>query len=241
MIELKRCVIGYHKPLLRDVTLKLEKGQCYSLVGKSGTGKSTLLHLISGLKTASRHIKVFEGTMVVKPDIRTAFVFQSFDQLFPWQSVLKNTLLSTYQSPRRTTKKEALIKARSLLKEVGLSEVEQAYPHALSGGMKQRVAIARALLSEPDLLILDEPLSSVDENTRLSLRDFIKDIIQKHQCTVVIATHHLEDAVYLSDHVITLSQEGRVQTLEIRDDIDTTTAIAAIRQEIFKVSSSDKS
>jgi sulfonate transport system ATP-binding protein len=199
---------------LHDVSLGVEPGTFISLVGPSGCGKSTLLRLISGLEAAdSGHIRV-RGRPVRGPGLDRGMVFQDH-RLFPWLTVERNILLSL----RRTTYSEAQKRriVGDLIALVGLAGFEEAQPHQLSGGMAQRAAIARALAPRPDILLLDEPFGALDSLTRTRLQNEFLRIWAHEGITMLMVTHDVEEAVFLSDRVVVIEpRPGRVRrTLDI--------------------------
>ena len=178
---------------LAEINLDIGTGEFVSIVGPSGCGKSTLLRIIAGL--VSTH-----GT-VVKPD-KGAFVFQD-SALLPWRNVQKN--IELLMELELIPKAERVEKARSALSQVGLTGFEKNYPHQLSGGMKMRLALARSLVLNPDYLLMDEPLSAVDELTREVLQEEIYALWKKDKFTAILVTHNVPEAVYLSNTVVIMS------------------------------------
>ncbi|MHB1207548.1 MAG: ABC transporter ATP-binding protein [Rhodospirillaceae bacterium] len=179
-------------------TLSIAAGSFVSLVGPSGCGKSTLLRLIAGLETPSAGI-------VQREDDSVGFVFQS-PTLMPWASVLDNTAL-----PLRIKGLKDDTPARDAMARVGLDGFADAYPHELSGGMKMRVSIARAIVTQPRLLLMDEPFAALDEITRFHLNDDLLALWQRNRWTVVFVTHSIREAVFLSERVMVLSpRPGRI-------------------------------
>ena len=178
---------------LSDVTLDIADGEFVTIVGPSGCGKSTLLRIIAGL--VSSH-----GS--VSSPAKGAFVFQDA-ALLPWRTVQKNVeLLMELES---IPKSERAGKARSVLSQVGLTGFEKSYPHQLSGGMKMRLSLARSLVLSPEYLLLDEPLSAVDELTREVLQEEIYSLHQQEKFTAILVTHNVTEAVYLSNRVVIMS------------------------------------
>mgnify|MGYP003322307216 FL=1 len=171
---------------LAEINLDIGTGEFVSIVGPSGCGKSTLLRIIAGL--VSTHGRV------VKPD-KGAFVFQD-SALLPWRNVQKN--IELLMELELIPKAERVEKARSALSQVGLTGFEKNYPHQLSGGMKMRLSLARSLVLRPDYLLMDEPLSAVDELTREVLQEEIHDLWKKEKFTAILVTHNVPEAVYLS-------------------------------------------
>jgi NitT/TauT family transport system ATP-binding protein len=181
--------------VVRGVDLTIEAGSFVALIGPSGSGKSTLLRLVSGLEAAT------EGR-VERSGGGMAFVFQDA-HLLPWRTVLDNVALPLELAgvPRR----EARARAQAPLADVELSEVAQRFPDQLSGGMRMRVSIARALVTEPQLLLLDEPFGALDELTRQRLDERLRDLYLRRRMTVMFVTHSLAEAVFLADRALVLS------------------------------------
>jgi|TARA_B100000378_G_scaffold255917_1_gene233318 NitT/TauT family transport system ATP-binding protein len=182
---------------LSEVDLDIATGEFITIVGPSGCGKSTLLRIIAGL------INSTEGS-VNKPDTSMgAFVFQDA-ALLPWRNVQKNVeLLMELESG--FSKSERDMKAHDVLNQVGLEGFEKSYPHQLSGGMKMRLSLARSLVLKPDYLLLDEPLSAVDELTREVLQEEIHTLWKEEKFTSILVTHNVTEAVYLSNRVVVMS------------------------------------
>ena len=178
---------------LAEINLDIGTGEFVSIVGPSGCGKSTLLRIIAGL--VSTHGRV------VKPD-KGAFVFQD-SALLPWRNVQKN--IELLMELELIPKAERVEKARSALSQVGLTGFEKNYPHQLSGGMKMRLSLARSLVLNPDYLLMDEPLSAVDELTREVLQEEIYALWKKDKFTAILVTHNVPEAVYLSNRVVIMS------------------------------------
>ena len=178
---------------LAEINLDIGTGEFVSIVGPSGCGKSTLLRIIAGL--VSTHGRV------VKPD-KGAFVFQD-SALLPWRNVQKN--IELLMELELIPKAERVEKARSALSQVGLTGFEKNYPHQLSGGMKMRLSLARSLVLNPDYLLMDEPLSAVDELTREVLQEEIYALWKKDKFTAILVTHNVPEAVYLSNRVVVMS------------------------------------
>ena len=178
---------------LAEVNLDIAAGEFITIVGPSGCGKSTLLRIIAGL--------VSTNGSVMKP-AKGAFVFQDA-ALLPWRNVQKNVeLLMELES---VPKVQIVEKARSVLQQVGLTGFEKSYPHQLSGGMKMRLSLARSLVLRPDYLLMDEPLSAVDELTREVLQEEIHTLWNKDKFTAILVTHNVAEAVYLSNRVVVMS------------------------------------
>ena len=178
---------------LAEINLDIGTGEFVSIVGPSGCGKSNLLRIIAGL--VSTHGRV------LKPD-KGAFVFQD-SALLPWRNVQKN--IELLMELELIPKAERVEKARSALSQVGLTGFEKNYPHQLSGGMKMRLSLARSLVLNPDYLLMDEPLSAVDELTREVLQEEIYALWKKDKFTAILVTHNVPEAVYLSNRVVIMS------------------------------------
>ncbi|CAH0269104.1 ABC transporter ATP-binding protein [Peribacillus sp. NPDC101481] len=195
--------------VLDKINIEVEKGSFVSIVGPSGCGKSTLLYLIAGLDKADTGEIRVAGKKVVKPGPERVVVFQEAG-LFPWLTVLENV---TYGLKlKKIPNEEAKAKALDILKMVHLSRYVDSYPHQLSGGMKQRVAIARALVMEPDILLMDEPFSALDEQTRMVLHKELLEIWRKTKVTIFFVTHNIREAVQLSEKIIVFAtRPGKIK------------------------------
>ena len=194
--------------VLRDLDFTVAAGEFVTLVGASGCGKSTLLRLVIGLEEDYSGEILLHGERVAGPQADRSIVFQDH-RLFPWLTVEQNVALGLEASglPRN----ECCWRVREYIDLVGLSGFEKAYPSQLSGGMAQRAAIARALVTEPKVLLLDEPLGALDSLTRAYLQDELLRIWRERAVTVLMVTHDVEEAVYLSDKMIVLeARPGRV-------------------------------
>ncbi len=196
---------------LRDLSLEFPRGQLISLLGPSGCGKTTLLKIIAGLlEPTSGEVEV-NGKTVTGPGPDRAFVFQDF-ALLPWASVIRN--VSFGLEMRGVAKSEREDIAARYIKEVGLGGFENAYPHELSGGMRQRVGLARALSVDAEVLLMDEPFSAVDEQTRRKFQEDLLGLVQNENKTFIFVTHSIEEAVYVSDQIaILLPRPSRVHEI----------------------------
>jgi NitT/TauT family transport system ATP-binding protein len=194
---------------LDSVSLQVEENEFISIVGPSGCGKSTLLMIVSGLLAASNGRVRIKSEPVVGPHTALGFVFQQ-DVLLEWRTVLQNVMLQA--QVRRLDKQRSLMRARELLRLVGLDEFEDKYPYELSGGMRQRVALCRALLHEPDLLLMDEPFGALDAIARDQLNEDLLRYREQARKTVLFVTHSIPEAVFLSDRVFVMSpRPGRIE------------------------------
>ncbi len=186
-----------------DVSFEVEPREKIVLIGPSGCGKSTLLKAIAGYIAPSAGSIRVSGRDTLKPGPDRAVVFQEFDQLFPWRTVLGNVVY-----PLRVNgagRAEADARAREHLELTGLGGALDRFPHQLSGGMKQRVAIARALALKPAILLMDEPFGSLDALTRARLQRELNDIVARTQVTVVFVTHSIDEALVVGDRVVVLA------------------------------------
>lgn len=191
-----------HLHALHEVSFGIDKGEFISIVGPSGCGKSTLLKIIAGLDAPSSGEVRVQGDAVRGPQSKISMVFQAFG-LFPWRTVLENVEYGLEM--RKTPKDERLEISRQYLEMVGLGGYEHMYPKQLSGGMKQRVGIARALAVDPEVILMDEAFSAIDEVTADVLRDEMGVIHKQTGKTFVLVTHNLPEAIELADKVVVLS------------------------------------
>ena len=182
------------RAVLRDVSLQLQQGEIVSLIGASGCGKSSLLSIASGLDRDFQGQIKMDGNPLNGVSREIGFIFQE-PRLFPWLTVAQNVAFDNDGDPR-------LVKR--LLSEVGLDDHAAALPKHLSGGQAQRAAIARGLFTQPRVLLLDEPFSAVDAFTRMKLQDLLLRIAHEHRLTVLLVTHDIDEALYLSDRVVLL-------------------------------------
>jgi len=196
---------------LRDVNLAFPQGKLTSLLGPSGCGKTTLLKIIAGLIPRNAGEVLVKGKVVDGPGPERAFVFQDF-ALLPWADVLRNVAFGL--ELRGIERKEREEVARRYIAEVGLEGFEHRHPAQLSGGMRQRVGLARALTVNAEIILMDEPFSSVDEQTRRKFQEDLLDLLRHHQKTVIFVTHSIEEAAYLSDQIALLSpRPGKVSRI----------------------------
>jgi len=188
---------------LKKVSFEVKKGEFFVLIGPFGCGKSTLLRIIAGLEKANL------GTLDWQENSKIGFVFQNF-ALFPYLTVFRNIEFGLKMSGVEKNIRQQLV--NDLIKEVGLAGFEDKHPKELSGGMKQRVGIARALAINPNVLLLDEPFSSLDEFTSENLRSLLLKLWQKRKVTVIMVTHLIKEAIELSDRIAILTpQPGSVK------------------------------
>jgi NitT/TauT family transport system ATP-binding protein len=191
---------------IRSVDLGVGEGEFVSIIGPSGCGKSTLLQIVAGLLAPSSGEVRFEGKPIVEPPLGMVYLFQQYSRsLFPWLTVEQNVAFG-FRHATALSQRAAAERCIRYLGMVGLADFRGRSPWELSGGMQQRVAIARALAAEPRVLLLDEPFSSVDALTRLELNGLILDLWSQTGLTVLLVTHDVEEAVYLSDRIVLLTR-----------------------------------
>jgi NitT/TauT family transport system ATP-binding protein len=213
---------------LHDIDLDVPASRLTSLLGPSGCGKTTLLKIIAGLIHPTAGTVLVNGRKVEGPGPERAFVFQDF-ALMPWATVIRNVAFGLELRGIPAAEREAI--AETYIAEVGLTGFERKYPHELSGGMRQRVGLARALAVKADVLLMDEPFSAVDEQTRRKFQEDLLRLMAHERRTFLFVTHSIEEAVYLSDRIVLLSpRPGRVWKL-IEPDLPRTLSPDQIRRE----------
>jgi ABC-type nitrate/sulfonate/bicarbonate transport system, ATPase component len=191
---------------LEDVSFEVEPGEFVCIVGPSGCGKTTLFRIIAGLEEPTSGAVYLDGEAVTEPRPDMGIVFQEY-HLFPWRTVRKNVGFGLEKTGSGMSKGEREKRIQHLVNLVGLEGFEESYPKSLSGGMKQRVALARALAKDPTMLLMDEPLSAVDAQTRERLQNELIDIWRETRKTVLFVTHDVEEALKLSDRVVVMDAE----------------------------------
>jgi NitT/TauT family transport system ATP-binding protein len=202
---------------LEDVNFALPKGELSSIIGPSGCGKTTTLKIIAGLIQPTSGEVLVNGSPVRGPGPDRAMVFQDF-ALMPWATVLRNAAFGL--ELRGVSRKEREAIAREYIAKMNLTGFEDHYPHQLSGGMRQRVGLARAMAVDADILLMDEPFASVDEQIRRKFQEDLLELLSDEHKTVVFVTHSIEEAVYVSDQVVIMTRgPGRVSKL-VRPGID---------------------
>lgn len=190
---------GERTRALQDISLEVKENEFLAVLGPSGCGKSTLLRLISGL------IEPTEGDIEVMDKTNIGFVFQDY-ALFPWRTVRGNLERAFHLGGREPDHDEI----DRYLEKVGLKDYENSLPKELSGGMKQRVALARSLVHDPELVLMDEPFSALDQITKESLYSHFRDVLREENKTIVYVTHDIEEAYLFADRMVLLSGEGQV-------------------------------
>ena len=232
ILEVQNLSLSYYSPegetkALENISFSVKKGEFLSIVGPSGSGKSTLLSILAGILTPT------EGCVAVAEDAKTGYMLQK-DHLFEWRTIEKNILLGLELTGNLTagTREYAL----NLMEQYGLSGFRNRYPSQLSGGMRQRAALIRTLALRPEILLLDEPFSALDYQTRLHVSDDIVSIIKSQRKTAILVTHDISEAVALSDRVIVLSKRpARIKAqFEIQFSLPPDNSIEAREAPEFK-------
>lgn len=218
-VSLNYQTINSETKAVNNLSFTVNDGEFVAIIGPSGCGKTSILSLITGLiKASSGKIYMFDEE-VVEPSKRTAYMLQK-DHLFPWLTIEKNIILPL--DIKKNKNQENLDYANDLLKKYGLFEFKKYYPKQLSGGMRQRVALIRTLTQKPDILLLDEPFSALDFQTRLSVCDDVYKIIKSERKTAILVTHDISEAISLADKIIVLSKRP-AEIIDICEtDIDKT-------------------
>ncbi|VVE37676.1 sulfonate ABC transporter ATP-binding protein [Pandoraea iniqua] len=202
---------GRRVQAVSDVSFDVHDGDRFVLLGPSGCGKSTLLKTIAGFVSPTRGEIRLDGRRIDKPGIDRMVVFQEFDQLAPWKTVVQNVMFPL-RAALRLSRQEARERALETLDKVGLSRYANAFPHTLSGGMKQRVAIARALAVRPRVLLMDEPFAALDALTRSRMQEELLRLWDDTRVTLIFVTHSIEEALIVGNRIVLLdAQPGRLR------------------------------
>lgn len=207
VVEIKNVSMNYHTldgetAAIKDINLDVYNGEIIGIVGPSGCGKSTLLSIVAGLIKPTRGNVYINNREVNGPSKDIGYMFQ-MDHLFEWRNILDNVLIGLEIKDKIND--DTIKFAESLLETYGLSEFKKHYPNQLSGGMRQRVALIRTLAVKPDILLLDEPFSALDYQTRLAISDEIGTILKKEKKTALLVTHDIAEAISMSDRIVILS------------------------------------
>ena len=210
-IDLRYFTLDGETEALSEFSLSVSPGEFVAIVGQSGCGKSTLLSLIAGILEPTDGKVLVNGVAVDGPSPLCGYMLQQ-DYLFEWRTILDNVLLGA--EIQGLDRQAATERAESLLRGYGLADFMAHFPHQLSGGMRQRAALARTLCTDPEILLLDEPFSALDFQTRLALSDEVSEILRREGKTVILVTHDISEAVSMADRVIVMTKRpGRVKAV----------------------------
>jgi NitT/TauT family transport system ATP-binding protein len=207
---------GVEKTVLDRIAFEVSAGEFVAIVGPSGAGKTTLLRCLSGLLAPTSGSVLFDGELVDGPPEKLALVFQDYGRsLMPWMTIEKNVMLPLRRKGLPAADQSRI--AAEALTAVGIPDSGDQHPWQLSGGMQQRVAIARAIAYQPEALLMDEPFASVDAQTRADLEDLILRVRHDYGMTVIVVTHDIDEAVYMSDRVVALggSPTGVLEIVDV--------------------------
>ena len=228
---------------IEQIDLSVRQGEFLSIVGPSGCGKTTLLMCVAGLRRPTAGTISLHGLDVTEPIPGLSVVFQDYSRsLFPWRTNAANVSLALWDLAVGNAQREQRV--LDSLHAVGLGDVGHLYPWQLSGGMQQRVAIARALVTQPEVLLMDEPFASVDAQTRVTLEDLLLDVWRATRVTIMFVTHDIDEGLYLSDRIVVLSdrpsrvlRELDVPLARPRDQLVSraASAFAEVRAQVFKL------
>lgn len=204
--------------VLADIQLQVEQGEFISFLGPSGCGKTTLLSIIAGLLQPLEGTIEIEGERVRRPTSSIGYMLQQ-DYLFPWKTIEENIMTGLRITGIYSEEKR--MKTLKQLDEVGLKNVEKLYPRQLSGGMRQRVALVRTLATNPKMLLLDEPFSALDHQTKIKLEELVYTLLKQFKKTAILVTHDIEEAISMSDRIFLLhTNPGRIaKTILVPEDI----------------------
>ena len=238
LLEVRDVSLSYHTPsgetaALSHISFDLMPGEFLAVVGPSGCGKSTLLNVICGLLAPEQGSVLMNGTSVSRGDPRMGYMLQK-DHLLEWRTIYKNVLLGL--EVRRELTPEKLSYIEKMLHTYGLDKFRSARPSQLSGGMRQRAALIRTLALKPELLLLDEPFSALDSQTRLSVSDDIGKILKKENKPAILVTHDISEAISMADRVIILTKRPAsvAKIVSIHLDIETRTPLSSRNAPDFK-------
>ncbi|SCY65148.1 ABC transporter ATP-binding protein [Alkaliphilus peptidifermentans] len=211
-VDIKEISMIYHTlsgetKAIDKLSFDVKKGEIVAIVGPSGCGKSTILSIIAGLIMPTSGTVFIDGKRVEGTNKKVGYMFQS-DHLFQWRNILANVLIGLEIQDKLN--EESIAKVSKLLDTYGLGDFKMHYPYQLSGGMRQRVALIRTLATEPDLLLLDEPFSALDYQSRLVVSDDITNIIKQEKKTAIMVTHDIAEAISMADRVIVLSNRPAI-------------------------------
>lgn len=212
-LDISRSVVkeGKSFQILKGINLSVSQGDIACILGPSGCGKSTLLRIIGGFDMPDDGRLLMDGKEIKKPSTASIMIFQDFNQLFPWKTVLSNVMYPLKINGIGSTEAERKDTAVKYLNMAGLNDSHYSYPNQLSGGMKQKAALARALALEPSVLLMDEPFGSLDALTRRNLQALLLDIWKRTGVTIVFVTHDVQESIILGDKIIIMdTNPGRI-------------------------------
>lgn len=217
---------------LSNISLEVKEGEFVSFLGPSGCGKTTLLSIIAGLLKPTEGKVTLEGQPIEKLDNQIGYMLQQ-DYLFPWKTIEENILLGLKLNNQLTAEKKSY--TYKLLEQMGLGGVEKQYPSQLSGGMRQRVALVRTLATEPKLLMLDEPFSALDYQTKLRLEDLVSDTLKSFGKTAILVTHDIGEAIAMSDRIYLFSPKpGQIyKIIHVPDELRSLPPFQARNHELY--------
>ncbi len=239
LLEVDAVTLRYKTPdsiitATNKVSFNVNSGDRFVLLGPSGCGKSTLLKAVGGYLAPEEGEIRIKGKAVRKPGADRMMVFQEFDQLLPWKTVLENVMFPLLAA-RKMPRKEAQERARAYVEKVHLGQFADSYTHTLSGGMKQRVAIARGMSMEPDILLMDEPFAALDALTRRQMQDELLQLWEDTRFTVMFVTHSIAEAIRIGNRILLLSPhpgEVKAEVSEVESVAGDAAAAAELEQEI---------
>ncbi|MBR6737890.1 MAG: ABC transporter ATP-binding protein [Clostridia bacterium] len=208
ILELENVSLIYQSELketeaVKDLSFSVKDGEFVSIIGPSGCGKTTVLSMIAGLIPTTKGKILYKNEQIEKVSSGVSYMLQR-DELFPWRTIEKNVYLPL--EIKKIKDASAYERANDLIKKYGLEDFKKAFPHELSGGMRQRAALIRTLSTSPDVLLLDEPFSALDYQTRLSVCNDVYKIIKSEKKTAILVTHDISEAISLSDRILVLTK-----------------------------------
>ncbi len=237
LLEINNVSLTYQTPkdeitAIKDLSFYCNKGDFMSIIGPSGCGKTTVLSLIAGLISPTSGEIILSGSKNTENRKNLGYMLQK-DELFPWRTIEKNVYLPL--EVKKIKDKSARENALSLLKKYNLYEFRNNYPDELSGGMRQRAALIRTLVSNPELLLLDEPFSALDSQTRLSVCDDVYRIIKSEQKTAILVTHDISEAISMSDVIVVLTARPAQVKSVFKPDIEGDSPIRKRESPLFGI------